>query len=122
MYAQKVAPIGLVVFGTFLTMGGCGSDTLTIDDFPAALERAACCAGTCQVLPTHAVGAPCTPISDRCAEGAFCDDGTCALELPAGSACFGGGCVPPAVCLRAPDGSSETCTIISTAAGAPCIP
>ena len=227
MHTRKVAPIGLVVFGTFITMGGCGADTIAIGDFPAALERAACkrmvlcgsavdqaaceattffahneglltivaavkrgtvaydashasaciqeleadcaysfartspskcdeiftgrvatggvcvggvecadkgdcvkpsscvaacCSGTCQVVPIIGVGAPCAGFLDRCAPGAFCDRGTCAPELPVGSPCYGSGCVAPAVCLQAPDGSSETCTVLSAAAGAPCIP
>ena len=42
MDTRKLAPIGMMVLGTFTMTGGCGSDTIAIDDFPAALVRAGC--------------------------------------------------------------------------------
>jgi hypothetical protein len=90
---------------------------------------AACCAGSCAAVPPPAaLGAACDVLAfppSPCVEGAFCNnDGTCTASRPVGAACTGAPneCLEPAVCLYRPDGSGETCTVISTEPGAPCVP
>jgi hypothetical protein len=87
----------------------------------------ACCVGTCQAgAAPAAIGAACDVLSPTpCVDGAFCaNDGTCTARRPVGAACAGAPdeCLGPAVCLSRPDGSSETCTVISTEPGAACVP
>lgn len=86
-----------------------------------------CCVGTCEaVAGPAAVGAACDSLaSTPCVDGAFCsNDGICTARRPVGAACSGSRdeCLDPAVCLYHPDGSPETCTVISTAPGAACDP
>jgi hypothetical protein len=95
-----------------------GTDTCT----------AACCPGTCEAVGAPiAIGGACDypSSSTPCVEGAFCDnDRTCMARRPVGAGCSGAPdeCLDPAVCLYRPDGSGETCTVISTAPGAACVP
>jgi hypothetical protein len=88
----------------------------------------ACCVGTCEAVGAPiAIGGACDfPFSSTpCVEGAFCaNDRTCTARRLVGAACEGAAdeCLEPAVCLYRPDGSGETCTVISTEPGAACIP
>jgi hypothetical protein len=87
----------------------------------------ACCVGTCEAVnPPAAIGAACDILANEpCVAGAFCNnDGICTAAGPVGSACQGtsDACVAPAVCLYPLGGSSGTCTVISSAPGAACIP
>ena len=89
---------------------------------------AACCAGTCEAVAAPvAIGGACdfpSSTPNPCIEGAFCFEGACTARRSVGAACQSAPdeCVEPAVCLRYPDGSSQTCTVISSESGAACVP
>ena len=107
-----------VIDGECVNRGRClEPDTCTV----------ACCVGTCEAVGAPiAIGGACDyPFSSTpCVAGAFCGNRTCTARRPAGAACGSGPdeCLDPAVCLYRPDGSGETCTVISTEPGAACVP
>lgn len=118
-FRGKVPAGGACVISTECVGGGAcvKPDTCTVS----------CCAGTCQaVAAPAAIGGACDILaSTPCVDGAFCaNDGTCTARRPVGAACSGARneCVSPAVCLYRPDGSPETCTVISSEPGAACAP
>ena len=107
-----------VIDGECVNRGRClKPDTCTV----------ACCVGTCEAVGAPiAIGGACDyPFSSTpCVAGAFCGNRTCTARRPVGAACGSGPdeCLDPAVCLYRPDGSGETCTVISSEPGAACVP
>jgi hypothetical protein len=125
---QEPAACDNVFRGTVAAGGACVTSAECVDRRCLFTDTctAACCVGTCEAVPPPAaIGAACDLLaSTPCVEGAFCLDGVCTARRPAGAACQGSSdeCVEPAVCLYPLDGSGGTCTVISTAPGAACIP
>jgi hypothetical protein len=119
VFRGTVAAGGVCVTSTECAGGGrcLKSDSCTVS----------CCAGTCEAVGAPiAIGGACDILSSTpCVEGAYCgNNGTCTVRQPVGAPCQGAlhECVEPAVCLYLPDGSSETCTVISSEPGAACVP